>query len=209
MLIQLGGDHLGEFDRAIDGVNTPETQMADNDYALGLVVQTVSESPFAADTLIFSVEDDACAGADHVDAHRSVALIAGAFVRQHAVVSTRYTTVSVVKTLEEVLGIGPLGLNDALTAPMSEVFDRSASGWSFRASVPDILRTTKLPLPMVDHAARAAPRHSAAYWARAMSGQDFPGPDRIDPTRFNRALWRGLKGATPYPTSPAGAPDDR
>jgi DNA-binding beta-propeller fold protein YncE len=195
----LGGDHMGHFDVALDGVNTPETQVADNDYALGRIVDAVSKSPFADDTLIISIEDDAWDGADHVDSHRTVALFVGPYVKQRAVVSTRYTTVNVVKTIEEVLGIGPIGLNDALAAPMSDVFDPNVETWSYKAIVPDLLRSTTLPLPPDDHATIAHPKHSGAYWTKVMEGQDFSGPDRIDPVTFNRALWRGLKGDAHYP----------
>ena len=195
----LGGDHIGWFGQAFDGVNTPEAQMADNDYALGMIVEVVADSPFAKDTLIVSIEDDAWDGWDHLDAHRTVALFAGPYVRQHVVVSTRYTTVNVLKTVEELLGTGPIGLNDALAEPMADVFDPSAAQWSYKAIVPDVLRTTKLPLPPSDHAITDVPRHSAAYWAKAMANQDFSGPDRVDPVTFDQALWRGLKGNAPYP----------
>jgi DNA-binding beta-propeller fold protein YncE len=211
MLIRLGNDHFGAFAKAIDGVNTPETQMADNDYALGDIVETVAKSPFAKDTLIVSIEDDACDGADHVDTHRSVALFAGAYVKHHTLVSSRYTTVSVVKTIEEILGIGSIGLNDALAAPMSDVFDPTVTTWSYQAIVPDVLRSTQLPLPADEHAEVAYPTHSARYWANAMADEDFSGPDRINPVTFNRALWRGLKSA-PYseahkPVGAAGGTD--
>jgi DNA-binding beta-propeller fold protein YncE len=199
MLVQLGNDHLGAYQNAIDGVNTPETQMGDNDYALGLILETVANSPFAADTLVIALEDDTCDGPDHVNAFRSIALIAGPYVRQHAVISTHFTTVSVVKTIEEVLGLDPVGLNDALAVPMSDVFDQNATAWSYQAIVPDMLRSTKLPLPAADHAYNATPRHSAAYWSRVMSDQDFSAVDRVDPATFNHALWRGLKGDAPYP----------
>jgi DNA-binding beta-propeller fold protein YncE len=201
MLVELGGDHTGSFDKAIDGVNTPETQVADNDYALGMILEAVSNSPFNKDTLIVSLEDDAWDGADHVDAFRSVALFAGPYVKRHTVVSTRYTTVSVVKTIEEILGIGPIGLNDALAAPMSDLFDPNQAEWSYKATIPDVLRSTQLPLPPSRNASIDHPKHSAAYWARAMAAQDFSGPDRVDPTTFNRALWRGLKGNAPYPST--------
>jgi DNA-binding beta-propeller fold protein YncE len=205
-LIELGNDHLGSYRRAIDGVNTPETQMADNDYALGLITETVANGPFAKDTLIIALEDDTCDGPDHVDAFRSVALLAGPYVRQQAVLSTRYTTVSVVKTIEEILGIGPIGLNDALAAPMSDLFDPSVTTWSYQAIVPNILRSTQLPLPLGGRASIAQPKHSAAYWAKAMAGQDFSAVDRVDPTTFNRTLWRGLKGDAPYPLERSKAP---
>jgi hypothetical protein len=175
--------------------------VADNDYALGTIVETVANSPFANDTLIVAIEDDAWHGADHVEAHRTVCLFAGPHVRRHAVISTRYTTVSVVKTIEEILGIGPIGLNDALAEPMSDVFDSQQADWSYKAIVPNVLRSTQLPLPPDEDAKIEYPKHSAAYWVRAMKGQDFSGPDRIEPASFNRALWRGLKGDTPYPVN--------
>jgi len=159
---------------------------------------SLTHSPFAADTVIVSIEDDAGDGPDHVDSHRSVALFAGAYVRQHSVVSNRYTTVSIVKTIEQILGLGPIGLNDALAAPMTEVFDPSVIGWSYQAIVPDVLRSTALPLPQDGRAAIAYPKHSAAYWGKVTEGMDFSGPDRANPTALNRALWRGLKNE-PYP----------
>jgi hypothetical protein len=149
--------------------------------------------------LIVAIEDDAWDGADHVDSHRTVALFAGAYVKQHAVISTRYTTVNVVKTLEEILGIGPIGLNDAFAEPMWDVFDPKVTTWRYEAIVPDVLRSTQLPLAPAQQTKIAYPRHSAEYWANAMAGQDFSGPDRINPVTFNRALWRGLKGERPYP----------
>ena len=84
-LVRLPHDHLGLFDEAVDGVNTVETEIADNDYAVGLLVEKIAHSKYAKDTLIFVIEDDAQNGPDHVDAHRSLALIAGPYVKQHAV----------------------------------------------------------------------------------------------------------------------------
>ena len=193
-LLRINHDHFGSFKEAIDGINTVETQMADNDYALGLVAEAVAKGPFAKDTLIFVLEDDAQDGADHVNAHRSVALVVGPYVKQGAVVSKRYTTVNVVRTMVDVLGLDPLGLNDAMAEPMSDVFDVSQANWSYRPLVPPVLRSTTLPLPPAASACVARPKHSAAYWAAAMAGQDFSSEDKLDTARFNRALWKGLKG---------------
>ena len=76
-LVRLPHDHFGLFDEAVDGVNTVETEIADNDYAVGLLVEKVARSKYGKDTLIFVIEDDAQNGADHVDAHRSLALSQG------------------------------------------------------------------------------------------------------------------------------------
>ncbi|MHB8529486.1 MAG: YncE family protein [Caulobacteraceae bacterium] len=206
MLVRISHDHTGDFDRAIDKVNTVETEVADNDYALGLIVQTVAASPFAKDTLIFVVEDDAQDGPDHIDAHRSLALVAGPFVKHGAVVAERYTSVSLMRTIEMVLGLPPMGLNDAEASPMTAVFDEEAADWSFMASVPEVLRATSLPLPptRLGETHGACPTRSAAYWTAAMAGEDFNREDRLDTPRFNLALWRGMRGEAPYPVAREG-----
>jgi DNA-binding beta-propeller fold protein YncE len=209
-LVRLGGDHFGDFARAIDGVNTVETQMGDNDYALGLLIEKIAHSPYRNDTLVFVVEDDAQDGPDHVDAHRSLAFVVGPYVRQRALVSERFTSVHVLRTIEDILGIEPLGLNDSSVEPMTAVFDRTLDPWDYRAIVPAVLRTTQLPLaattaanstPAVD-SAYTRPRHDAAYWAARTDGMDFSAEDRVDTPRFNRILWAGLMGdAVPFPES--------
>lgn len=200
-LLRLAHDHFGDFEHAIDGVNTVETEMADNDYALGLVAERVAHSKFAGSTLIFVIEDDAQNGADHVSARRSIAYVVGPYVRQHAVVSTHYTTISMLRTIEELLGLAPLALNDAMAAPMADLFDLGQTQWTYRAVAADVLRTTKLPIPADRFAPRTASArapHDAAYWAKAMRGQDFRVEDHLDTAAFNAALWRGLgSGAQP------------
>ena len=203
-LLRLSHDHFGDFDKAVDGVNTVETQMADNDFAVGMVVERIAKSKFKDSTLVFIIEDDAQNGADHVDARRSIAYVVGPYVRQQALVSTRYTTVSMLRTIGSVLGLAPLGLNDAMTLPMADVFDLGQKTWSYRATASKVLAATQLPiepdrflpaelsLPM-----KRAP-HTAAYWAEAMKGQNFSGEDKLDTAAFNTSLWQGL-GVGPEP----------
>jgi YVTN family beta-propeller protein len=213
MLVRLPNDHFGNFGEGIDGVGTVETQMADNDYALGLLAETVAKSPYAKDTLIFVVEDDAQNGADHVDAHRSIALVLGPYVRRGALVSERYTTVSLLRTIEDILGIPPLGLNDGLAEPMSEVFEERARPWSYDAVVPAILMTTELPVPRGRSELPASggcgtlPPRDADYWLARLGDQDYSSEDRLDTERFNAELWRGRKMEAPPP--PAGGQDLR
>lgn len=205
--LRIAHDHFGDFNEAIDGVNTVEKEMADNDYALGMLAEKISHSPYAKDTLIFVIEDDAQNGPDHVDAHRSIAYVIGPYVKQRAVVSARYSTVSMLRTIEEVLGIKPMGLNDALQAPMTDVFSKDAATWSYSARVPAVLRSTQLPLPPTSEpkAASSAPGHDAAYWAEKTAGFDFSSEDKLDSARFNLVLWKGMKGEDqPYPTERNG-----
>src|SRR5205807_6089588 len=206
-LVRLVHDHFGDFKTAADDVNTVETEMADNDYALGLLVEKVAKSKYAKDTLIFVVEDDAQNGPDHVDAHRSIAFVVGPYVKQGAVVSRRYNTVSMLRTIEDILGIKHLGLNDALQGPMTEVFSRTQLQWSYTPKVPAALRSTQLPLPPQSSPAPGAmanftPRHDAQYWEHQTQGFDFTAEDKLDSAQFNAVLWKGLMGEDqPYPAS--------
>jgi DNA-binding beta-propeller fold protein YncE len=204
-MVRLMHDHTGDFKSAIDGVNTPETQIADNDYAVGLLVQRVAHSRFRDSTLVFVIEDDAQDGPDHVDAHRSIAFVAGPYVRHHAVVSERYNTVNMVATMEDLLGVKPLNFHDANARPMTAVFDLKNAKWSYEARVPEMLRTTQLQLPGEKHAARITvrPLHDAAWWAKKTKGFDFSVEDRAPAVLYDRVLWQGTKG-TPYPTTRDG-----
>lgn len=206
-LIALPHDHFGDVGPdggAIDGVDTIETQMADNDYALGRIVEKVSTSKYWNDTLIFVIEDDAQDGPDHVDAHRTVAYVIGPYVKRGQVVSTRYSTINMLRTIEDVLGIKPMGLNDGLQPPMTDVFTQEGKPWTYHPIVPDVLRTTLLPLPppapgntLVRNDrinAFARPARDASYWAAVTRGLDFLRSDHADTVRFNHVLWSGLKG---------------
>src|SRR5262249_3913948 len=141
--VRLMHDHTGNYDTALAGVNTPETQQADNDLAVGELIAAVAHSPYAADTLIFVIEDDSQDGPDHIDSHRSTAYVVGPYVKHNTVVSTRYSTVSMLRTMEDVLGLPHLNLNTAYQRPMADVFDITASGfWNYSAVASTILMNT-------------------------------------------------------------------
>ena len=207
-LVRLMHDHMGNFPQAIDGINTPETQVADNDYAVGRLVETVANSPYKDSTLVFVVEDDAQDGPDHVDAHRSIAFVAGPYVKHGAVVSERYTTVNMLRTIEDVLGIDHLSLYDAYQRPMTDAFDLTQAAWSFAAQPSPVLRDTQalrnVPSRQSDATAPRQSTHSAAWWADRTRGYDWSAEDRIDAVGFNKLLWEGLVGNRPYPTERDG-----
>ena len=197
-------DHTGDFKTATDGVNTPEIQMADNDYAVGLLIERVAHSRFAKDTLVFVIEDDAQAGPDHVDAHRSIALIAGPYVKQGALISDRYTTVNLMRTMETILGLKPLNFHDANAKPMTSVFDLAQAHWTYRARVPDMLRRSTLPLPPQQGAVDVHPLHDVTFWAAQTARFDFSAEDRLDVDAYNQILWAGTRGDIPYPAARDG-----
>ncbi len=110
------------------------------------------------------MEDDAQDGGDHVDSHRTTAYVAGAYVK-NALVSTAYNTLDFVRTMEEVLGLPPMNLNDALANPMSDIFNPTPKTWSFTATPASILYCTNLPLPQPAQPCQN-PTPDANYWAR-------------------------------------------
>jgi hypothetical protein len=179
-------------------VNTPERQQADNDYAVARLIAKVAHSPFKYNTLIFILEDDAQDGPDHVDAHRSTGYVVGPYVKHGAIVSNYYTTVNMVRTIEDVLGLKHLNLNTATQQPMSAVFDLKQREWDFAAAPSAVLSKTQLPIPHVQTGAVQEAR-GASYWAEKTAGFDFSGEDRVNAEDFNRVIWEGLKPGVPYP----------
>ena len=141
----------------------------------------------------------------NVDSHRTIAFVAGAYVKQGGVVvSTQYNTIDFLRTIEEVLGLEPMNLNDALARPMADIFNKTPSTWSFTAVPSAILYNTQLPLPEKPVGLIVPkPLHDAAYWAKVTEGTDFTAEDRMDFAVYNRILWTGLKGDVPYPDLPS------
>jgi YVTN family beta-propeller protein len=205
-LVRISHDHMGSFGSALGGVNTPETQQADCDLALGRMVEAVANSRYAADTLIIVTEDDVQDGPDHVDSHRGTAFVVGPYVKQGAVISTRYSQVNALRTIEDILGTEHINLNTAFQRPMTDVFDTRSSGkWSYAAEASTVLATTTLALNETVQGVRFAagptiqPQHNAAYWDTVTAGFDFSEADQVPPAQFNRVLWTGLMGSKPYP----------
>jgi hypothetical protein len=203
-LLWLAGDHMGSFGDALDGVNTPERQQADNDYAVGKLVEAVARSRYKKDTLIFIIEDDAQDGPDHVDAHRSPVYIVGPYVKHDSVVSDYYTTVNVLRTIEDVLGIDHLSIFDANQRPMTDVFDLKQADWSFTATPSEYLAGTQLPITGLLKSGALRSSHDGAYWAAKTRGMDFSSEDKVDAVGFNMIVWQGLMHA-PYPEERSGA----
>jgi len=205
-MMRVSHDHMGSFGTALGGFNTPETQQADDDLAVGLLVQAVSQSRYAADTLIIVTEDDCQDGPDHVDSHRATAYVVGPYVKQGAVISARYSQVNALRTIEDILGTQHMNLNTAFQRPMTELFDiRSSGAWSYVAEASTVLAGTAIARAPGGLGVKYAkgpvvkPKHDARYWARHTAGFDFSDADRVPPGRFNRVVWKGLMGRKPYP----------
>ena len=182
-MLRLSNDHtLG----LAAGKPTPQFFVADNDYALGRLVEAVSNSSYWKDTAIVVVEDDAQDGPDHVDAHRSVALIISAYNRPGALVHEYHSTVSLVRTIELLLGIQPMNQLDATAAPI-DVFQERADLRPYTAQLPNVAVDNLLAPPARDR--------EIARWMRRTREQDFAHPDMADARTLNEIIWFSVRGA--------------
>jgi predicted heme/steroid binding protein len=193
-IVRLPNDHT---DGVRAGRPTPQFYVADNDYALGRVVEAVSNSPYWRDTAIFVVEDDAQDGPDHVDCHRSVALVISAYNRPGALVHEFHNTVSLIRTMEMLLGMPAMNLLDATAVPV-DIFRREADLRPYRAVLPELAPDNLVTPPARDAA--------ALYWMRRTAEQDMTHADVADPRVLNEAIWFSARGpARPMP-EPARLP---
>jgi DNA-binding beta-propeller fold protein YncE len=189
VLLYLPDDHTGG---TRPNLPRPAASVADNDLALGRVVDAVSHSAYWDDTAIFVLEDDAQDGADHVDAHRSIAFVISKYsagsAAQPYVEHRFYTTVNVIHTMETLLGLPPMNQNDAYAPVMGQLFSGAGDQPAYKADY----RNLKNGL-IYEINKREAPGASIS------SKMDFSRPDAAGAARLNRVLWRDRKGSTPMP----------
>ena len=187
-VIRLSNDHT-------DGISvrkpTPQFYVADNDYALGLMVEAVSNSPYWKDTAIVVVEDDAQDGPDHVDAHRSVALVISAYNKPGVLVHDFHNTVSLIRTIELLLGIEPMNQLDATATPIN-IFRTEPDLRPYKVLLPNVALDNLITPPARDVA--------SAYWMRLTEEQDLERADMADPEILNRIIWFSVRGNTPMPS---------
>jgi YVTN family beta-propeller protein len=194
-------DHFGSFNNGLEGLNTPTLEFADNDYALGQLVETVSKSKYWKDTAIFIVEDDSQDGPDHVDSHRSTGYVISAYNKRNQIVHTPYTTENVLRTIEDLLGIRAVSFHDANAVPMVDLFTTTPDLTAYEPFVPGVLCAAPVSPDLVGDACKTGKvtatvhvPHDGAWWAAQTVGFDFSKPDKVDSTAFNRLLWIGIKG---------------
>lgn len=185
IVMSLGEDHT--FGTK-PGAHTPQACVASNDLALGRLVEAVSKSKYWPETAIFVIEDDAQNGADHVDAHRTIGLVISPYVRRKTLDSTQYSTVSMIRTMELILGLPPLSQFDAAANPMFASF----------TDAPDLAPYAHEPA-RIDLNAKNTP---LAYGADRSDKMDFSEYDKIDDFELNEILWRAIKGVD-APVPPA------
>jgi hypothetical protein len=189
---------------------TPRAHVADNDLALGRLVEAISKSRFWPKTCIFVNEDDPQDGFDHVDGHRSLCLVVSPYTKRGAVVSKFYNQTSVLHTIERFLGLPPMNQLDALAPTMEDCFTSTANLTPFTALkniVPlDEPNTGATPTPATPSGPDKKAPVPIPSPPQASVNFDLSRPDRINDDAFNRVLWHDAKGdAVPYPAHLAGA----
>ena len=176
------------------GMPTPKAAVADNDLALGQIVEAISESKFWKETCILVTEDDPQNGLDHVDGHRTVGLVISPYTKRGQVVSTYYSQINMVRTIEDILGLPPMNQLDLSAESMADCFTSKPDFSPFK-SVKNIIPVDELNPALVSLAG------DQLYWAKKSMEQDLSDVDRIDENVFNRIIWYSVKGYDrPYPT---------
>ncbi len=184
-IVRLPNDHTSG---TAVGKLTPTAMVADNDLALGQIIEGLSQSKFWKETVVFVVEDDAQNGSDHIDAHRTIAFVIGPYVKRGHVDSHMYSTSSMLRTMELILGLQPMTQFDAAALPMYDSF----------TSQPDVRPFQHLPAG-VDLNEVNKPD---AYGAKLSATFDFSKEDAADDLQLNEVIWRSVRGAN----SPMPAP---
>ncbi len=195
MIIALPNDHTGGIR---PGIPTPRAMVADNDAALGKIVEAFSKSRFWENTVIFVVEDDSQGGWDHVSSYRTAALVVSPYSRLRKTISTYYTQPSMVRTIEQILGMPPMNVQDAIANPMADCF----------GSNPDLTPYTALPsnIPIDEmNAPLSSLRGKALHFAKKSMLPEFGKVDSGNDDLLNRILWFAEKGNLPYPSRYSGA----
>lgn len=182
ILITIGNDHT---EGTRPGACTPISCVAENDQALGVLVERVSKSKFWPSTAIFVLEDDSQDGPDHVDSHRSPAFVISPYTKRKYVDSTLYNTTSVLRTIELILGMEPMTVFDAGARPMANCFQQKADLTPYQSEPPRVSLTDKNP--------------ASSPTAERSLKLDFSGSDLNDDEELNEILWLAIKGTQPPP----------
>jgi hypothetical protein len=200
VIICLPQDHTSGTDPRCP---TPAACVADNDLALGRIVEALSKSRFWPKMAIFAIEDDPQDGWDHVSGYRTTVYVAGPHVKRGATVSTRYNTTSILRTIGQILGMPPLNQFDASATPMTDCFTDIAD------PTPFVARPATVPLDQMNADPKAILDPVLKAGALASAAMNFREVDKAPEDALNRVLWHAMKGsAAPYPSWATRGGDD-
>lgn len=198
MVMALPNDHTGGTNPALP---TPRAQVADNDLALGQIMEALSHSRFWNNTVVFVTEDDSQAGWDHVSAYRTVGLVASPYSKLEKTMHTNYNQVDMVRTIEQILGLPPMNISDATATPMFDCFGFKPNLTPYQ-SVPN-----QIPLDEMNTKTSQLKGKALHYALKSMEPQ-FEHIDSGEDALFNRIVWFASKGKKAYPRKYAGKDED-
>jgi YVTN family beta-propeller protein len=191
IVMDLPNDHTSGTD---PGSPTPAAQVADNDLAFGQIVEAISHSPFWKDTCIFACEDDPQSGWDHVSGYRTTAYVISAYTKRHAVVSVNYNQISIVRTMELMLGLPPMNQMDATANPMTACFTDQPDFTSYDCV------TNNIPLDQMNPELSAIKDRRVLHDAEISSRLPLQKADQCPDSVLNKILWHAQMGyEKPYP----------
>ncbi len=198
MVMALPNDHT---QGTKPGYPSPRAQVADNDIALGEIVEAVSHSKFWKNTVIFVVEDDSQTGWDHVSAYRTVALVISPYSRLKKTISNPYNQPSMVRSIEQILGMLPMNIQDAIASPMFSCFTANIDTTPWNAV------NNNIPLDEMNPPLEAL-HGKALYYSKMSSDPQYDGFDSGDDDLLNHILWFAANAYKPYPKMFAGKDDN-
>jgi hypothetical protein len=198
MIVTLPNDHtVGTR----PGFPTPRAMVADNDLALGEIIEAISKSRFWKNTVILVTEDDSQSGWDHISAYRTVGMVVSPYSRLRQTIHTNYNQPSMIRTIEQILGMMPMNIEDATAMPMFDCFESDADFSEFQAVANQIpLDEMNQNLSELDGMSR--------YFAERSLEKQFDRIDSGDDDLFNRIIWYAMKGDCAYPLEYSGEDGD-
>lgn len=198
MVVALPNDHTAGIR---PGQPSPRAMVADNDVALGRIVEAFTKSRFWKNTVIFVVEDDSQSGWDHVSAYRTVSLVISPYSRLKSVNHIYYTQPSMVRTIEQILGLAPMNIQDAIANTMEECFGTTPDLTPYKA-LPNNIPIDEMTAPLSSLSGKML------HYAKMSMLPEYDGVDSGDDDLLNRILWFAAKGNEPYPSKYAGKGND-
>lgn len=191
MVLSLPNDHTAG---TAPGFPTPRAMVADNDLALGRIIETITHSRFWDSTVVFVTEDDSQSGWDHISSYRTAGLVISPYSNLNKTIHTNYNQTCIVRTIEQILGLPPMNIIDATAMPMFDCFTNRKSNYSFNF-IPN-----KIPLNEMNKSLSAL-KGKAKYYAKLSANAAFKEVDGGDDDNMNRILWFDAKGEIKYPES--------
>lgn len=189
VILSLPDDHT---EGTSENFPLPEAMVADNDFALGRIIETITHSRFWDSTVVFITEDDSQSGWDHISPYRTICQVISPYSKLNKTIHTNYNQTSMVRTMEQILGIPPMNIIDATALPMFDCFSDSKKTYAYQV-IPNNIPLNKMNKPV------AQLKGKAKYYARLSANKAFKEPDSGNDDMMNKILWFAAKGNEKYP----------